>query len=312
MFYERGSTMADEYVMKESSGRYLVNKIKNLLNLKQDKITFSGNANEYLNGSGKFSTPPGGLTYGLFNATTDGLVPKTETSGGVTRYLREDGNWAVPPDHNTTYGVFNTTDMGLVPRTVTATGTRFIRDDGAWATPPDTTYDVFNYYTAGLVPAPGYGTATKVLTDTGWTSSDLLAGSSSSPLDAYPVGAYYLSNSSTSPATLFGGTWTQITTGNYLRSNTGSGVTSSGSSSHTHTLGSAYGRYYQRANNSGQNIYSYKSTETWSGNYGLSNAGNATEAIYASLKYGMELAGSTDASTADPAYQYMYVWRRTK
>lgn len=32
----------------------------------------------------------------------------------------------------------------------------------------------------------------------------------SSPLDAYPIGAYYISSSPTSPATLFGGTWVQV------------------------------------------------------------------------------------------------------
>ena len=32
----------------------------------------------------------------------------------------------------------------------------------------------------------------------------------SSPLDAYPVGAYYISSEPTSPATLFGGTWVRI------------------------------------------------------------------------------------------------------
>ncbi|MBR2556474.1 MAG: hypothetical protein IKE94_16625 [Aeriscardovia sp.] len=32
----------------------------------------------------------------------------------------------------------------------------------------------------------------------------------SSPLDAYPVGAYYISSDPTSPATLFGGTWERI------------------------------------------------------------------------------------------------------
>jgi hypothetical protein len=32
----------------------------------------------------------------------------------------------------------------------------------------------------------------------------------SSPLDAYPVGAYYISSEPTSPATLFGGTWVRV------------------------------------------------------------------------------------------------------
>ncbi len=35
-------------------------------------------------------------------------------------------------------------------------------------------------------------------------------------LKAYPVGAYYISESATSPASLFGGTWTQVT-GRFLR-----------------------------------------------------------------------------------------------
>lgn len=40
------------------------------------------------------------ITYGVVNAATDGLAPKT---GGVstTKYLRADGTWQVPPD--TTY-----------------------------------------------------------------------------------------------------------------------------------------------------------------------------------------------------------------
>lgn len=50
----------------------------------------------------------------------------------------------------------------------------------------------------------------------------------------YPVGSYYLSNSSTSPSSLFGGTWTQVT-GRfpYFNSNTGTG----GTSTHTHLYG---------------------------------------------------------------------------
>ena len=32
----------------------------------------------------------------------------------------------------------------------------------------------------------------------------------SSPLDAYPIGTYYISSEPTSPATLFGGTWVQV------------------------------------------------------------------------------------------------------
>lgn len=70
------------------------------------------------------------------------------------------------------------------------------------------------------------------------------------PLAAYPVGAYYISSSSTSPATLFGGTWTQITNRFILAAGSSYSVGSTGGSatktlttdnlpSHSHSCGSA-------------------------------------------------------------------------
>lgn len=49
-------------------------------------------------------------------------------------------------------------------------------------------------------------------------SINLKIGSSWTTLSSltYPVGAYYLSNSPTSPASLFGGTWTQVTGDRFL------------------------------------------------------------------------------------------------
>jgi len=52
----------------------------------------------------------------------------------------------------------------------------------------------------------------------------------------YPVGSVYLSTNSTSPAVLFGGSWTQIT-GRFLYCTTTS-KTTGGNSTHTHTQGS--------------------------------------------------------------------------
>lgn len=70
------------------------------------------------------------------------------------------------------------------------------------------------------------------------------------PLAAYPVGAYYISSSSTSPATLFGGTWTQIQNRMILAAGSNYSVGATGGSatktlttnnlpSHTHSCGSA-------------------------------------------------------------------------
>lgn len=70
------------------------------------------------------------------------------------------------------------------------------------------------------------------------------------PLAAYPVGAYYMSSNSTSPAVLFGGTWTQITNRFIFAAGSGYSVNSTGGSatktlvtdnipSHSHSCGSA-------------------------------------------------------------------------
>lgn len=57
-------------------------------------------------------------------------------------------------------------------------------------------------------------------------------------LDAHPVGSYYWSNESTSPATLFGGTWEALPAG-YTLIAQGSGSDSFGS--YTYTAGQKYG-----------------------------------------------------------------------
>lgn len=57
-------------------------------------------------------------------------------------------------------------------------------------------------------------------------------------LDAHPVGSYYWSNDSTSPATLFGGTWEALPPG-YTLIAQGSGSDSFGS--FTYTAGQKYG-----------------------------------------------------------------------
>ena len=70
------------------------------------------------------------------------------------------------------------------------------------------------------------------------------------PLAAYPVGSYYMSSNSTSPAVLFGGTWTQITNRFIFAAGSGYSVNSTGGSatkslstdnlpSHSHSCGAA-------------------------------------------------------------------------
>lgn len=65
-------------------------------------------------------------------------------------------------------------------------------------------------------------------------------------LNSYPVGAIYMSSSGTSPASLFGGAWEQITDARFWQPNTSYGNTGGESShtlstsempSHSHTIG---------------------------------------------------------------------------
>ena len=89
---------------------------------------------------------------------SSGLVPKPDTTAGSSKYLREDGTWATPPD--TTYSVFvksgTGAKSGLVPAPSTTAGSsKYLREDGTWTTPPDTntTYSNATSSSAGLMGA---------------------------------------------------------------------------------------------------------------------------------------------------------------
>ena len=115
-------------------------------------------------------------TYSTFvksgSSAAAGLVPKPSTTAGTTKYLREDGTWAVPPDTNTVYThpAYTTKSSGLYKITVDATGhvsgaTAATKADitGLGIPAQDTTYSTMTAATAsaagtsGLVPAPAAG-----------------------------------------------------------------------------------------------------------------------------------------------------------
>lgn len=60
------------------------------------------------------------------------------------------------------------------------------------------------------------------------------SGSSFTTLNPFPVGYIYMSTSSTSPASIYGGTWQSLTDGKFLRPN-GSWNSTGGANSHTLT-----------------------------------------------------------------------------
>ena len=126
-----------------------------------------------------------------------------------------------------------------------------------------------------------------------------------SALEAYPVGALYLSFSATSPASLFGGTWAQIS-GRFLRAASGTGT--GGSDTCTLTGTQMPGHYhgvvreqdgdwagYWQSNASGGGLWWIVSNGTPGANRGLKTTS----------------VGGGGSHNNMPAYQDVYAWRRT-
>lgn len=121
-------------------------------------------------------------------------------------------------------------------------------------------------------------------------------------LDAvYPVGAVYQSWSSTSPATLFGGTWTQITS-RFLYATTSAGTTG-GANTHTLTTSEIPSHWHTgvRVNwfdTGGRGVADFGWSDTES-NLGVDRT-NWTDST-----------GGGSAHNNMPAYITCYTWRRT-
>lgn len=197
-------------------------------------------------------------------------------------------------------------------------------DTGIWRTTPEHwgTNGPSGVYTYGIAMVWNYaGNVTQVYIAhrTGemafrqrWTDGDDFSGwarvNTGGTLSAYPVGAIYISTSSTSPASLFGGTWESIASERVLM-----GVSSSHGAGSTVSAGlpnikgavldtwhgggpSGSGALSVAVNGRGAISNGDEGTFTW-GNFYFDAAS------YNSI-YG-------NASTVQPAAYYVYMWRRT-
>lgn len=225
-----------------------------------------------------------------------GFVP-APAAGAATRYLRSDGTWQVPPDTNTVY----THPTGAGSKHVPAGGSsgqilRWGADGTAvWGADNNTTYAVATQSANGLMSA-----ADKKKLD------GISAGANSLTWQqVYPVGALYISYASTSPASLFGGTWTAIT-GRFPYFNAGTGT--GGSNTHTLTGTQMPSHYhgvvreqdgdwagYWQSNASGGGLWWIVSNGTPGANRGLKTTS----------------VGGGGSHNNMPAYQTLYAWRRT-
>ena len=170
----------------------------------------------------------------------------------------------------------------------------------------------------------------------------------SSPLDAYPIGAYYISSSPTSPATLFGGTWVQVKdrmilavgdTYNSAGATGGSATTKlvvNNIPSHSHSCGAAGNHTHTRgtmnitgsaptdvAANSGYSGAMYygggitassangEDNRAWKINFDASRNWTGSTSTEGNHSHSIGNTGSGTAFTTISPYITAYVWRRT-
>ena len=167
------------------------------------------------------------------------------------------------------------------------------------------------------------------------------------PLAAYPVGAYYMSSDSTSPAVLFGGTWTQIQNRFIYAAGSGYSVNSTGGSatktlstdnipSHSHSCGSAGSHTHTRGSMNITGWHDSEDSEAVAGgcftmSYRASTYNNRQQGGTTNTQVNFDASrswsgatssngshahtiGSTGKGTAFdvmPPYIVAYVWRRT-
>lgn len=137
-------------------------------------------------------------------------------------------------------------------------------------------------------------------------------------LVVYPIGAYYFSSSSTSPANLFGGTWSAVT-GRFLYMNAGTDV--GGSNTHTHQYGVSFYSWFSSlaagANADpdgtilGTTASDEQTTRSESSVSLQTNSGVENNRKIVSNPVLIKRTGSTTTSSTMPAYQTVYAWRRT-
>ncbi|MDD4280198.1 MAG: hypothetical protein PHX74_10750, partial [Candidatus Sumerlaeales bacterium] len=149
----------------------------------------------------------------------------------------------------------------------------------------------------------------------------------SSPLDAYPVGSIYMSTASTSPATLFGGTWAAMggrmligVDDTYTAGSTG------GSATHTHTTPShehTTTAVSLTTANLPAHTHGSRVDNSWAGSLGSGNdcypgfggTGMDTTSTGSGTAHGHGNTGgaapTTNSASSLPPYLAVYMWERT-
>ena len=151
-------------------------------------------------------------------------------------------------------------------------------------------------------------TKVAVIDGSGWIYSRALSTLISAAV--YPVGSIYMSVNSTSPATLFGGTWEAIQ-GKFLLGaygNTYKAGTTGGEATHTLTANEMpeHAHYMAVGNAAGNDIWTPQA-----GDYLVDVGGVSNDHKTYSAQLGMDNAGGGAAHNNMPPYLAVYIWKRT-
>ncbi|PWM21013.1 MAG: hypothetical protein DBX97_02880 [Collinsella tanakaei] len=159
--------------MDDDGLRYLWSKIKGLFNRGITSLSVNGKVITYTKGNGttgSITTQDTNTTYAVVSKMANGLAPKLPDETATTKYLRQDGTWAVPP--NTVYSVMSGATetaagkAGLVPAPAVGSEKRFLMGSGEWSlVTPDISLD----YTDGgatIITLVGVDGVTRTLRET--------------------------------------------------------------------------------------------------------------------------------------------------
>jgi hypothetical protein len=139
-------------------------------------------------------------------------------------------------------------------------------------------------------------------------------------VNPYPIDTVYISFNGVSPASLFGGGWTQLKSKFLLGASneailgtnpTYSGSQSGGTETHNHSLESGYAKYNPSITSGTTRIY--KVTDQTGGyavNTSASGADKFSTTINETAYDAIGLGGNTDNVSNMPPYQVVYMWRR--
>ena len=272
----------------------------NSKNAKTIKVTLNGVTNTItsssytINGTTTFTSVPTDSTFNATASFTDSYTTVTKSATLPTVAVTMD---------------FHSSGKGIAMGKVAEQSELL---DVAWAGKFGKSLTV-----GGALAVGGSLTVSGALTISGKTLVDMI----------YPVGSIYMSVNSTSPATLFGGTWTQLK--NQFLVGGGDKYTpgtSGGSTTHTHTtaahtlttdeMPSHRHNFVGDGSKITQNDTSLNKTGTaYSARGGINIGGDWSTSGYVAIGYtggdGAHSHGDTGSASSLPPYYAVYMWRRT-